>query len=266
MKIGFIGTGNMGSALALCVAKSAPDVSLSFADHFSEKAKEAAERLGGTAADNKELIQKCDYVFLGVKPQNLPELLSDLSGEIRAREGKLTLVTMAAGISIEALEQALGFEVPVIRIMPNTPVSVGEGVIVYCTKGVTKEGEAVFASLLTHAGVVQKLEEGKIDAASALHGCGPAFAYLFIEALSDGAVQCGLTRDAALTFAAQTVKGAAEMILQTGKHPGELKDAVTSPGGTTIEGVRVLEEKGLRSAAMDAVIAAYQKTLALGKK
>jgi pyrroline-5-carboxylate reductase len=112
---------------------------------------------------------------------------------------------------------------------------------------------------------VEKIDEGKIDAASALHGCGPAFVYLFVEALADGAVACGLTRDAALRFASQTVKGAAEMVLETGKHPGALKDAVTSPGGTTIEGVRVLEEQGFRGAAMDAVIAAYEKTVALGK-
>jgi pyrroline-5-carboxylate reductase len=133
------------------------------------------------------------------------------------------------------------------------------------TENVSEETEAAFVKSLSKGGLVQKIDEGKIDAASALHGCGPAFVYLFIEALADGAVACGLPRDTALSFAAKTVKGAAEMVLETGKHPGALKDAVTSPGGTTIEGVRVLEEQGFRGAAMDAVIAAYEKTLALGK-
>jgi pyrroline-5-carboxylate reductase len=172
---------------------------------------------------------------------------------------------MAAGIPLDAIKKGLGEGISLIRIMPNTPVSVGEGVIAYCTELLSSEKEAAFCSLLSVAGLVQKIEEAKIDAASALHGCGPAFVYLFIEALADGAVACGLPRDTALSFAAKTVKGAAEMVLETGKHPGALKDAVTSPGGTTIEGVRVLEEQGFRGAAMDAVIAAYEKTLALGK-
>lgn len=265
MKIGFIGTGNMGSALAKGVSASCPEVALYFADASEEKAKEAAARFGGTVSDNLSLVATCDLVFLGVKPQVLPAVLKAIAPAVEKRDGKLTLVSMAAGISLDCIKKNLGVSCPLIRIMPNTPVSVGQGVIVYCTDGVCKEGETAFASLLSKAGVVLPLAEAKIDAASALHGCGPAFAYLFIEALSDGGVKCGLPRELAMTLAAQTVKGAAEMVLKTGLHPGQLKDAVTSPGGTTIEGVRVLEEKGLRGAAIDAVIAAYEKTLSLGK-
>ena len=265
MKIGFIGTGNMGAALATAVAKSSLKAQLYFADFFAEKAKTLAEILNGTAADNLTLVKECDMVFLGVKPQVLPALLAEISPVVKERGASLTLVTMAAGISIATVENGLGGKASVIRIMPNTPVAVGEGVIVYCTEGVSDETEAAFVKALSEAGLVERIDESKIDAASALHGCGPAFAYLFIEALADGAVACGLPRDAALRFAAKTVQGASEMVLETGKHPGALKDAVTSPGGTTIEGVRVLEEQGFRGAAMDAVIAAYEKTLALGK-
>ncbi len=265
MKIGFIGTGNMGAALATAVSQSGMEARLFFADFFAVKAERLAEELKGEAADNLTLIQQCDLVFLGVKPQVLPELLQEIKEGVRARKGALTLVTMAAGIPIATVLNGIGETVPVIRIMPNTPVMVGEGVIAYCTENVSAETEEVFVKALSKGGLLQKVDEGKIDAASALHGCGPAFVYLFIEALADGAVACGLPRDTALSFAAKTVKGAAEMVLETGKHPGALKDAVTSPGGTTIEGVRVLEEQGFRGAAMDAVIAAYEKTLALGK-
>ena len=265
MKIGFIGTGNMGTALATAVAKSGMDAKLYFADFFAQKAQALAETLGGVCGDNLTLVKECDMVFLGVKPQVLPALLEEISSAVKERKGSLTLVTMAAGIPISTIEKGIGEKSPVIRIMPNTPVMVGEGVIVYCTENVASETEQLFVHALAKGGLVEKIDEGKIDAASALHGCGPAFAYLFVEALADGAVACGLPRDAALRFAAKTVKGAAEMVLETGKHPGALKDAVTSPGGTTIEGVRVLEEQGFRGAAMDAVIAAYEKTLSLGK-
>ncbi|MBQ3075278.1 MAG: pyrroline-5-carboxylate reductase [Clostridia bacterium] len=265
MKIGFIGTGNMGTALATAVAKSEVRAELFFADFFAEKAKSLADALNGLCGDNLTLIEQCDMVFLGVKPQVLPELLAEIAPAVKGRKGALTLVTMAAGIPVSTIVKGIGEEVPVIRIMPNTPVMVGEGVIVYCTCGVSAETEEAFVKALSHGGLVEKIDESKIDAASALHGCGPAFVYLFVEALADGAVACGLPRDAALRFAAKTVKGAAEMVLETGKHPGALKDAVTSPGGTTIEGVRVLEEQGFRGAAMDAVIAAYEKTLELGK-
>ena len=152
---------------------------------------------------------------------------------------------------------------PVIRMMPNTPAAIGAGVVQYCGQGVTVEELDDFAALIAPAGLVDPVPEGMIDAASALSGCGPAFAYMFLEALADGGVACGLPRDKALAYAAQMLEGAARMVLESGRHPGALKDAVCSPGGTTIQGVRTLEEQGFRAAAMDAVIAAYEKTVRL---
>lgn len=264
MKIGFIGTGNMGSALAAAASKSTLSPEIYLADFDVAKAKDLAVKLGGKVGDNVTLVRECDFVFLGVKPQVLPDLLKEIAPAVGERKD-LTLISMAAGVSVEKIQKGLGENVSLIRIMPNTPVLVEKGVIVYCTKNVDQAKEKAFVTVLERAGLVQKIDEGKIDAASALHGCGPAFVYLFIEALADGAVSCGLPRESALRFAAATVSGAAEMVLQTGKHPGELKDAVCSPGGTTIEGVRTLEEKGFRAAAMDAVVAAYERTLELGK-
>ena len=265
MKIGFIGTGNMGTALATAVAKSGLDAELYFADFFAEKAKEVAESLKGVAADNLTLVQTCDMVFLGVKPQVLPDLLAEISSAVQARKGALTLVTMAAGIPIATIEKGIGEKVPVIRIMPNTPVMVGEGVIVYCTANVSSEMEENFVKSLSKGGLVEKIDESKIDAASALHGCGPAFGYLFIEALADGAVACGLPRKKAMEYAAVTMAGAAQMYLQTKQHPGALKDAVCSPGGSTIAGVKALEAGAFRAAAMECVIATYKRNIELGK-
>ncbi len=265
MKVGFIGTGNMGGALAWAVAKSMPDANIFLADFDGNKAKALAEAIGGKASDNLTLCRECDLLFLGVKPQGLPLLLSEIAPVVKERQDAITLVSMAAGISISTLADQLGEGASIIRIMPNTPVSVGKGQIVYCQKNVSRAAEDAFLAALKQAGRLEKLDEGKIDAASALHGCGPAYVYLFIEALADGAVACGLARDAALRFAAQTVAGAAEMVLETGHNPGELKDAVCSPGGTTIQGVRALEKAGFRGAAMEAVIAAYKKTVELGK-
>ena len=152
---------------------------------------------------------------------------------------------------------------PVIRIMPNTPAAIGAGVVQYCGQAVTVEELDDFAALIAPAGLVDPVSESLIDAASAVSGCGPAFAYLFAEALADGGVACGLPRDKAMAYAAQMLAGSARMVLESGKHPGALKDAVCSPGGTTIQGIRTLEERGFRAAAMDAVIAAYEKTLKL---
>ncbi len=265
MKIGFIGTGNMGSALAKAVRRAMQEAEICLADFCTEKRDALAKEISAEVGDNLSLVATCDYVFLGVKPQVLPQLLSSIAPAVRERGKDLTLVSMAAGVSIASvLEKLEGASV--IRIMPNTPVSVGKGVVVYCTANTAPEREETFEKMLAQAGVVEKIGEDKIDAASALHGCGPAFVYLFLEALADGAVLCGLSRDQALRFAAATIAGAGEMALKSGEHPGKLKDAVTSPGGTTIEGVRALEEAGFRGAAMDAVVAAYEKTLELGKK
>ena len=159
------------------------------------------------------------------------------------------------------IQQMAGGAYPVVRINPNIPASVGEGMIPYCTEGLTAGEEADFCRLMAGAGRMDPLAENLMDAACCVSGCGPAWAYQFIEALADGGVACGLPRAKAQQYAAQMLLGSARMLLESGSHPGVLKDAVCSPGGTTIQGVRVLEERGFRGAVTDAVIAAYEKTL-----
>lgn len=262
--IGFIGTGNMGSAIAWAAAWSKQAQRVLLANRTPAKAESLAAQLPGAAlSTNEEIARTAQLIFLGVKPQMMQLVLSPLELILRKREDRFILVTMAAGLSCERIRDIVDMDCPVIRMMPNTPASIGAGVIQYCGLGVTMEELDSFAALLAPAGLVDPVPESLIDAASAVSGCGPAFAYLFIEALADGGVACGLPREKAVAYAAQMAEGAARMVLESGKHPGELKDAVCSPGGTTIQGVRALEERGFRAAAMDAVIAAYEKTLKL---
>lgn len=260
--IGFIGTGNMGGALA-CAAAKKPDNHLLLANRHPEKAAALIAQIGGEAADNRSTAERADYIFLGVKPQMLEEMFASIREPLAARESRFILVSMAAGTSIARLRELAGGDYPVIRIMPNTPVSIGEGMILYSCDGVTPEEEAAFLDAMSAAGRFSGIAEMLIDAGSAVSGCGPAFVDLFIEALADGGVACGLPRKQALEFAAQMTAGSARLILESGKHPGELKDAVCSPGGTTIQGVRKLEEAGFRAAIMNAVIAAYEKNFKL---
>lgn len=254
----------MGSALARAAAKQAGPLLL--ADHAREKAQALAQELGGAAVDNAQVAAQCDLIFLGVKPQMMGGLLSELAPVLAGRSDRFVLVTMAAGVSIAAIRAMAGANWPVIRIMPNTPASIGEGMILYCSEGATEEEVSAFTAVMRQAGSLDALPEGLIDAGCAVSGCGPAFVYLFLEALADGAVACGLPRDKAQHYAAQTLVGAARLVLESGSHPGVLKDAVCSPGGSTIQGVRALEQNGFRSAVMEAVIAAYEKTVDLGKQ
>ena len=261
--IGFIGTGNMGGALARAAAKQEANRVL-LTNRTQAKAEALAAEIGAEAGDPASVIAAADYLFLGVKPQMLPGLAETIAPLLKARQDRFVLVTMAAGTAIEKLLGLLDGEWPVIRIMPNTPASIGQGMILYtCGAGVTAEEEQCFLAAMAHAGRFLKLEERLIDAGSAVSGSGPAFADLMIEALADGGVACGLPRKQAVEMAAQMLLGSAALVLQSGKHPGELKDAVCSPGGTTIQGVRVLEERGFRAALIDAVIATYEKNLKL---
>ena len=181
-------------------------------------------------------------------------------------EKKPLLITMAAGLEIATIEKFAGVKLPIIRIMPNTPVAVGKGVIQYCCNELVDEAViADFLQDMRYAGVVDRIDEKLIDAACSLSGCGPAFVYLFIEALADGAVACGVPRAKAMEYAAATIAGAANMVLQTGKHPGALKDAVCSPGGSTIAGVKALEDGKFRGTVMDCVMAAVKRNQELGK-
>lgn len=262
--LGFIGVGNMGGALARAAAARVPGSSLLLANRSREKAEKLAAELGAVVSDNFSVAARADYIFLAVKPQALPGVLAELAPALAGRKSPFVLVSMAAGTSIEKVWQLAGDAWPVIRIMPNTPASIGKGMILYAPgPDVPEERLKEFLELMSGAGRFTRLEERLIDAGSSVSGCGPAFADLFIEALADGGVACGLPRSAAVELAAQMLLGSAALALESGKHPGELKDAVCSPGGTTIQGVRVLEKSGFRSAVMEAVIAAYEKNFDL---
>ncbi len=262
-KLGCIGCGNMGGALIAAAAKTLQKGEIAVFDLDKAKVEKLEKECGVVGVGMDELVKNSDFVVLGVKPQVMEKVLSPIAKALTARKD-VTVITMAAGVSIAGILGMLGGEVPVIRIMPNTPVAVGEGMILYALSGVSEEKHAAFRSYFAKAGKFDQIPEEKIDAGSALSGCGPAFVYAFAEALADGAVECGVPRDSAALYAAQTLKGAAEMLLTYG-HPADLKDAVCSPGGTTIAGVHALEGAGMRGAVMDAVTAAYKRTLGLKK-
>lgn len=264
-RFGFIGCGSMGGTLAATVAKTSADAVL-LSNHNPEKAAALAQKTGGVCVSNDEIASKCRYIFLGVKPQMFADVLGKLAPILKSRTDRFVLVSMAAGLTADTVSSMAGGDYPVIRLMPNTPALVGQGVILHCHNALVTEDEIrEIADVLSPAGIVDAISEQLIDAASAVSGCGPAFVYMFIEALADGGVKCGLPRAKALSYAAQTVLGSAEMVLSTGEHPGTLKDAVCSPKGSTIAGVAALEEHSFRAAAMDAVVASFERTKELGK-
>ena len=259
--LGFIGTGNMGGALARAACKSVPSDQVFLSNRTAEKARALAAELDCRVTDNEAIAQNADLIFLGVKPQYMAEVMAEICPILEARESRFLLVSMAAGLTIPRIRELAGKNYPVIRIMPNTPAAIGEGMVFYdCSENVTKTEEKVFLESLAGAGRLAPLADHLMDAGSAVAGCGPAFADLFIEALADGGVACGLPRALALESAAQMLIGTGRLMLETGRHPGELKDAVCSPGGATIQGIRALEEAGFRGAVMDAVIAAWEKS------
>ena len=265
MTYGFIGCGNMGGAIATAVCKAVDPQKVLLANRTMDKAERLAETLGCRFGSNEDAV-RCDYIFLGVKPYFMEEMLLKLRELLKQRENGFVLVTMAAGLTISRIREMAGGDYPVIRIMPNTPSAYGAGMIQYCQEGVSAGDMDHFLSIVAPAGRLDAIPENLIDAASGVSGCGPAWACQFLEALADGGVACGLPRNKALEYAAQMLLGTAKMVLESGTHPGALKDAVCSPGGSTIQGVRTLEQHGFRGAVMDAVIAAYEKNKEMGKK
>ena len=263
---GFIGCGNMGSALARAAAASAGPENVYVFDVEQQKSKAFAEETDVNLSDAEFIARHCDYIFLAVKPQVLRDAVASLTSVLEERTTDFVIVSMAAGVPLATIETMFGFECPVIRIMPNIPAAAGKGVILYTPNRFADRNDVTdFCELMQGAGLLDRIDESKIDAASCVSGCGPAFVYLFLEALADGAVKCGLSRDKAQLYAAQTLIGSAEMMLQSGRHPGELKDAVCSPAGSTIEGVKALEEGAFRADVINAVVKAYERTLELGK-
>jgi pyrroline-5-carboxylate reductase len=264
--IGFIGAGQMARALArgfVAAGLARPeqivacDPAAAARERFGHDLRGATFCQGGA-----EVLAAAPLVFLAVKPQQMPQVLRELWGRVGPEH---LLVSVAAGVTLRQLCEGLGTG-RVIRVMPNTPTLVGSGASAYALgPAASPEDAQRVEQLLSAVGLAIRVEEHLLDAVTGLSGSGPAFVYLMIEALSDGGVRAGLPREVATALAAQTVRGAAEMVLQTGEHPGVLKDRVASPAGTTIAGLHVLEERGVRGALMAAVLAATQRAAELGR-
>ena len=259
MKIGFLGAGAMGGTILSGILQAgivSPDNA--YVSDFSSAVQDKFRALGcHVVANNEELGKVCDLVVLAVKPQYAKGALADLKSSL---DGK-AVISIMAGVTIERIRGMIDGKLRVLRVMPNTPALVNAGAFALCSDTDLNDEERAFAERMFNAlGIVEWMNEHLIDAACGLSGSGPAFVALFIEALSDGGVLEGLPRATATRLAAQTVMGTAKMVLETGMHPGQLKDMVSSPGGTTITGCQTLEEMGFRAAAIDAVQAATRKS------
>ena len=263
MKISCIGTGAMGGAIIRAVSKKFPSNNIFVTDKNHEMGKAfASENKLNFVLTNTEVIKDADYVFIAVKPQFLQDVFEELKGKI---ESKTVLISMAAGVKIEKLKSYLP-EGRFVRMMPNVCAQIGEAMTAVTKSSDISEKEfSEVVPILNAAGKVEEVPEKLMDCVTAVSGSGPAFVFMFIEALADAAVRCGMPRNQAYTYAAQTVYGSAGMVLESGKHPAALKDMVCSPAGTTIEGVATLEENGFRNAVIKAVTAACEKSIALGK-
>lgn len=266
LKIGFLGAGKMAAALArgFVGAKIVSPKEIIAADPFDAARKYFQNESGArTAASNPDAVKFANVLILATKPDQVPAALAEIRETFSKNH---LLISIAAGVTISKLENALPAGARVIRVMPNTPALVGAGASAFAPgKNATPQDCAVAKKLLSAVGVAFQVKENWLDAVTGLSGSGPAYVYQFIEALSDGGVAAGLPREISTKLAAQTVLGAAKMVLQTGQHPGPLKDQVTSPGGTTIEGLHELEKGKLRATVMNAVRAATEKSKKLGQ-
>lgn len=265
IQVGFLGAGRMATALARAwVRAGLVRAECCRASDPLPQARQAfaAETGCAAGADNRAVVAASDVLVLAVKPQSMAGLLAEIRPALRAP----LVVSIAAGIPLRQLGAGLGADCRLVRVMPNTPCLVGASASGYAAgERATPEDVALVDRLLNAVGVAFRLPEHLLDAVTGLSGSGPAFVYLMIEALADGGVRVGLPRDVATALAAQTVLGAAKMVLETGSHPGVLKDMVASPGGTTIAGLHALERGGVRGALMDAVEAATRRSAELGK-
>lgn len=261
MKIGFVGCGNMATAIIGGILEKGilkkEDIKASTKTENS--AKKVQETLGiECTTDNKKAVQDADVIFLAVKPQFCEEVIQEIKSEIKSEQ---VIISIAAGKKLEWLEAQFGAGHKIIRTMPNTPALVGEGITGVCPNKEVTERELEDALVLLRSfGRADIVTEKILDVVGAVSGSSPAFVFMFIEAMADGAVAEGMPRKQAYEFAAQAVYGSAKMVLETGMHPGELKDMVCSPAGTTIEGVGVLEERGMRSAVSESIRACVKKT------
>ena len=255
----------MGSALARSVMKSVSAFHIVINDVNKEKVDAFCSDTGAMYGDLDEIASDCKYIFIAVKPQMLAALASELRPMLAERKDGFVLVSMAAGVTTSRLTELFG-SYPTVRIMPNLPVSVGEGVVLYtATEGVTKADLDGFLDMMKNAGTLMRLDEKLIDAGTSVSGCGPAFVCQVIEALARGGEKCGLSYEDALVMAEHTLIGTAKMLAETKGDPIVLCRAVCSPGGSTIEGVKTLENGGVDRLFGDAVEASYKRNIELGK-
>ncbi|MBQ9279348.1 MAG: pyrroline-5-carboxylate reductase [Lachnospiraceae bacterium] len=263
-KVGFIGCGNMASAIIGGLINNANiKASEIIAADASETAiKKASDKLNiNTTLDNKEVASSSEVLFLSVKPQFYETVIAEIKDTISDNQ---IVVTIAPGKTLAWLAKRIGNNVKIVRTMPNTPALVGEGITAVCKNSLVNEEEfSYIMSLLKSFGLAEEISENLMDVVVSVSGSSPAYVFMFIEAMADAAVLDGMPRDKAYKFAAQAVLGSAKMVIETGKHPGELKDMVCSPAGTTIEAVRVLEEKGFRSSVIEAMKACTDKSKSL---
>ncbi|MBQ8166532.1 MAG: pyrroline-5-carboxylate reductase [Lachnospiraceae bacterium] len=263
-KIGFIGCGNMASAIIQGIVKKTDikNEEIIVSDASEVAISKAADNLGVNATrSNTRVVSESDVLFLSVKPQFYETVLNEIKDKVSPSQ---IIVTIAPGKTLAWIQSILGDNVKVVRTMPNTPALVGEGVTGVCRNAnVTDEDFTYVMGLLSSFGMTEAIPESLMDVCVSVSGSSPAYVFMFIEAMADAAVADGMPRDKAYKFAAQSVLGSAKMVLETGKHPGELKDMVCSPGGTTIEAVRVLEDKGFRSAVIEAMKACTAKAKGL---
>ncbi len=260
MEIGFIGCGNMANAIMKGIISNhlVPAKEIIGSDLSVACLEKTQGELGiHTTTDNREVVQKSEIIFLSVKPQFYKSVIAEIKDCVKDSQ---IIVTIAPGKSLEWLEAKFGKPVKLIRTMPNTPALVGEGITAACcNQSVSRKELDYVVSILKGFGKCEVLSEHLMDVVVSVSGSSPAYVFMFIEAMADAAVADGMPRNLAYEFAAQAVYGSAKMVLETGKHPAELKDMVCSPGGTTIEAVRVLEQKGMRSAVIEAMKACTKK-------
>lgn len=262
-KIAFIGCGNMGGAIVRAVCSAVDPKTVYLANRTLGKAEILAESCScNVCCDNVSAAEGADYIFLGVKPWQICDVLREIEGVLCGGE---TVVSMAAGVPGSTMAELLPKGNRVVRIMPNTPCAIGEGLVVISPYGnVSEEKISELEKILSCCGMIGRCSEEQAEAAMTVGGCTPAFTYMFIEALADGGVSAGIKRSDAMLWAAQAVAGAAKLLMESGEHPGALKDAVCSPGGATIEGIRTLERNAFRGGVMDAVVVAAKRSAGLG--
>jgi pyrroline-5-carboxylate reductase len=265
-RVGFIGGGNMGEALirGLIGANLVKPDLITATDVRADRARELIEQFGVTAhSDNARCVRDADVVILAVKPQIMGDVLRDIAPAVEPRH---LLISIAAGVATATIRAALGKDARIIRVMPNTPALVLQGAAAVAKgKGLERDDLATAQEIFGAVGRVVVLDEELMDAVTGLSGSGPAYVAIVIESLADGGVKMGLDRATAMTLATQTVLGAAQLLLETGLHPGALKDMVSSPGGTTIAGISALEEGGIRTTFIRAVERATQRSRELGR-